>query len=205
MISFIKGILASKSATTAEIECGGIGYYCLISLNTSQRLPAIGKEAKLYTILIPREDSLNLFGFNDDSEREAFRHLISVNGIGPKTALAVLSSLNVSELISYIRIGNINGLQKLPGIGKKTAERLILELKDKITSLTIESSDNSTSNVINSNVIVKEAVLALVSLGYNSSQSEKFVNAALSQLSNSGEVDFTTEMLLKLALQLANR
>ena len=203
MISFLKGKIVTKSATTAEIECGGIGYSILISLNTSQRLPNPGNDATILTILIPREDSLTLYGFIDNSERDAFRLLISVNGVGPKTALAVLSSVNVNEFVSNITIGNISGLQKLPGIGRKTAERIILELKDKVVA--ISNIGSGSTDGIAYNINIKEAILALISLGYNHQQAEKYINSAVQSFASNDEQIITTESLLKIALQNANK
>ena len=203
MISFLKGKIVTKSATTAEIECGGIGYSILISLNTSQRLPNPGNDATILTILIHREDSLTLYGFIDNSERDAFRLLISVNGVGPKTALAVLSSVNVNEFVSNITIGNISGLQKIPGIGRKTAERIILELKDKVVA--ISNIGSGSTDGIAYNINIKEAILALISLGYNHQQAEKYINSAVQSFASNGEQIITTESLLKIALQNANK
>ena len=203
MISFLKGKIVTKSATTAEIECGGIGYSILISLNTSQRLPNPGNDATILTILIHREDSLTLYGFIDNSERDAFRLLISVNGVGTKTALAVLSSVNVNEFVSNITIGNISGLQKIPGIGRKTAERIILELKDKVVA--ISNIGSGSTDGIAYNINIKEAILALISLGYNHQQAEKYINSAVQSFASNDEQIITTESLLKIALQNANK
>jgi len=133
MISRLRGILVEKTATEAVVDCNGVGYSAFISLATYDRLPATGEEVELKTLLIPRDDALILYGFHNDIERDAFKMLISISGVGAKTAIAVLSSLSVEELQGYIVSGNSIALQKLQGIGKKTAERIILELKDKIS------------------------------------------------------------------------
>ena len=135
MIAQLRGKLVFKSSTEAIIDCCGVGYSVLISVNTSDSLPSIGDDVLLYTLLVHREDAMLLFGFKDVSEREAFKMLTSVSGIGGKIALGILSSLTVSALQQFVLGSNLVALQKLPGIGKKTAERLVLELKDKIINI----------------------------------------------------------------------
>jgi holliday junction DNA helicase RuvA len=197
MIAQLKGILIFKSSTEAVIDCGGVGYLANISVNTSQELPEINQEVLIYTLLLPREDAINLYGFWTKSEREAFKILTSISGIGPKSALGILSSLTVEELQGYIIQGNINALQKLPGIGKKTAERLILELKDKITKL----GDFEVSSIgYEQNLIKQEALSALVILGYSRIIAEKAVKKALDE---SVTKDITAERLIKVALKYA--
>lgn len=195
MISIIKGAVIEKSASEAIIDCGGVGYGLLISLNTFEFLPEIGKEVKLYTLLIPREDALLLFGFYSSDEREVFKLLTSVNGVGAKIALAVLSSISISSLIQAIADSNSAALQKLPGIGKKTADRLVLELKDKLQKF---SSISSEVKIGSENSLKSEAVSALVSLGYNKAVAEKAVNKA----SANGEF-LSIEALIKAGLKYA--
>lgn len=194
MISRLRGTILQKSATEVVIDCNGVGYSVNISLNTSAKLPDVKEEAVLETILIPREDALNLYGFYDDAERVMFRHLISVSGIGAKTAMAILSSLSVDEFKEFIYLGNVAGLQRLPGIGRKTAERLILELKDKVSK--ISSSDLVSLNAGSASV-KHEAVLALVALGYSQQNAEKSVFKVLSELPD----DASLESIIRLALK----
>ena len=199
MIAQLRGTLISKTSTDAVIDCSGVGYIVFVSVNTSERLPAIGAQAFLHTLLIPREDAFLLYGFADVTEREAFKLLISISGIGPKIALAILSSLNVNELKEIIFRKNIIALQKLPGIGKKTAERIILELGDKISKL----GDSVVSTAgYEPNLIRQEAISALVTLGYSNLDAEKAIKKVLS---DNSEKDLSAEQLIKVALKFALR
>jgi Holliday junction DNA helicase RuvA len=196
MISQLSGILIEKSSTHAVIDCGGVGYSAFISVKTSEKLPEKGQKAVLLTHLIPREDALNLFGFSDQREREAFRLLISVSGIGPKIALGILSSVSIDELATNIIGGNLPALQKLPGIGKKSAERLNLELRDKMLALAGEEADTGDGEV---NMIKQEAVAALTTLGYPASVAKKSVDRAGKELPDGAGA----EELIKNALRFA--
>ena len=197
MIAHLKGILLTKSTTEVVIDCNGVGYLCFISVNTSEVLPSQGEECSIHTLLIPKEDALQLFGFATDEEREAFKKLISISGIGPKSALGILSSVSVEKFKDYIISGNLLALQKLPGIGKKTAERLLLGLKDKMfsigTTTTLTSFDSS-------NLLRQEAISALTTLGYSRQLAEKAVRQAASDLKDK---DLTAEKLIKIALKFA--
>ncbi|MFC2130019.1 Holliday junction branch migration protein RuvA [Bacteroidota bacterium] len=197
MIAQIKGSLVNKSSTESVIDCNGVGYLVLTSVNTSEQMPETDQEVKLFTLLIPREDSLNLYGFWTKAEREAFKMLISISGIGPKIALGILSSLTVNELQLNILQGNLPALQKLPGIGKKTAERLHLELKDKIIKL---GEFDSSEIGIEQNMIKQEALSALATLGYTRVVAEKAIRKALDE---AGIKDISAEQLIKLSLKNA--
>lgn len=196
MIAHIKGILSSNTSTEAVIDCSGVGYHIFIPVTTSEVLPATGEQVILKTHMITKEDSMTLYGFITDGEREAFKLLISVSGIGPKIALGILSSVTFSELHEYIIQKNTPALQKLPGIGKKTAERLALELADKINNLGKYFDESIPSE---SNVAKNEALSALVALGYSASLAEKFVKAAIKD-SASG---ISAEDLIRKALNKA--
>jgi Holliday junction DNA helicase RuvA len=200
MITHLNGILISKSPTEAVIECGGVGYSASISLNTSESLPEIGETITLQTMLIPREDSLQLYGFKDRAERDVFKLLITIPGIGGKTAISTLSSITPEMLRQYILTNNLHALQKLPGIGKKTAERIILELKDKLlkTDLTFEPSSSSRDIML----IVQEAVAAMETLGYSRLIAEKAIKSTVTGMSNE---EITVDKLLRLALKAANK
>ncbi len=198
MIARLNGKLISKSSTDAIIDCGGVGYNALITVNTSEQLPEIGADVTLQTLLIAREDSLNFFGFIDETEKEAFKTLISISGIGPKMALGILSSVQVGELIKHILEGNIIALKKLPGIGKKTAERLHYELKDKITQLA--EKDALSPDKVGSALVKEEAVSALAALGYSKALAEKCVTKAIQ---DSKGAELTAENLIKTSLKYA--
>lgn len=196
MISFLRGKLIFKSSTDAVIDCGGVGYQAFISLNTSGHLPEVGEETSLFTLLQPREDSLNLYGFWDEQEREAFRLLISISGIGAKTALTILSSISLQDLQEYVVTGNIASLSKLPGVGKKTSERIILELKDKI----LKFGDIRSGADTQLNRIKDEALSALLTLGYNRQAAEKAIRKAIDDTPIN---DTTAEKIIRLALKYA--
>lgn len=198
MISHLNGKLISKSSTEAIIECGGVGYGVIISVNTSILLPEVGENTKIYTFMVTKDESTNLFGFATESEREAFKLLITISGIGPKTAIAILSSLTVEDLQSLILTGNTIQLSKLPNIGKKTAERLVLELRDKIDKLSISKIGIDTAV----NQIKLEAISALITLGFNKSIAESAVNKALKELQDN---NYTAEDLIKKSLKYAMR
>ena len=173
MIASLRGTLLSKSANEIVVECGGVGYLAFVSVLTSEKMPEIGTEVKIFTLLQPREDAMNLYGFSSESERSAFKLLTSVSGIGAKIALGILSSVSIPDLFNLITSNNILAFKKLPGIGTKTAERIILELKDKIYHLDIK---DSTDTSYNKSVIVNESVSALINIGYTKAIAEKAIN-----------------------------
>lgn len=135
MFNYISGKLISKNPTSIVIDVGGIGYQLNISLNTFQKLPELESYVKVFTILIPREDSIQLFGFYDEDEKFMFDQLLSISGIGPKLAQSILSGISPDELRDFIIQGNSIALTHIPGVGKKTAERMIVELKDRLTKI----------------------------------------------------------------------
>jgi Holliday junction DNA helicase RuvA len=194
MITCIKGKLLQKTPTFVVIDVGGLGYQLYISMNTYENLPSLEKEVFVYSEMIVREDSITLYGFYSESERQLFRLLISVSGIGPKSGIGILSGISLNDFQTAILTANTTLLQKLPGIGKKTAERLIVELKDKFDKITIREEGISTPK----NDSVEEATLALESLGYNKSIASKAVNSALKQIDNE---KYSSEDLIKLALK----
>jgi Holliday junction DNA helicase, RuvA subunit len=172
MIGRLRGLLAEKNPPQLLIDIGGVGYLVDVPMSTYYNLPDLGKEVTLLTHFIVREDAQILYGFLSVEEREVFRQLIKVNGIGPRSALSILSGLSVTDLIQAVSTQEVARLVKVPGIGKKTAERLLLELKGKIgDDLGIQASapQNSAQNDI---------MQALLALGYN----EKDAKAALKQL-----------------------
>jgi Holliday junction DNA helicase RuvA len=195
MIASLNGKLLLKNTSSAVVECSGVGYMVNISITTSESLPKIGENVFLLTVFQLREDAITLFGFSSESERDAFLLLSSVSGIGGKTSLGILSSINVESLSNFIVNQNLSALQKLPGIGKKTAERLCFELKDKINSIKYTGSDLVVQN--NDKIIINEAISALVALGYSKNVAEKAVKSAQSTLK--GEIKI--ESLIKVALK----
>lgn len=192
MISYLKGKLFEKKPTEIIIETNSVGFSLNISLKTYEFLPDVNEIVSLYTILIPREDSLNLYGFATQTEKELFKLLTSVNGIGPKSAIGILSAIEAKELIQMVLGGNSFSLQKFPGIGKKTADRIILELKDKVAKVLGTEEINNVFPYINNK---NEAVEALIILGYNRIASEKITKEILQS-----NPDISTEEIIKLAL-----
>ena len=189
MITQIKGRLVEKSPTELVVDCHGVGYSINISLNTYSQLND-EDSIKLFTHLIVKEDSHTLFGFSTKSERELFKLLISVSGVGASTARTMLSSLTPVEIISSINSEDVNSVQSIKGIGSKTAQRIILELKDKVLSL---ESDDSQIQMISKDA--DEAITALEVLGYSRKQTSKIVNQIKTE--NHG---ITVESLIKKAL-----
>jgi Holliday junction DNA helicase RuvA len=189
MITQIKGRLVEKSPTELVVDCNGVGYSINISLNTFSQLNK-EENIRLFTHLIVKEDSHTLFGFSTKSERELFKLLISVSGVGASTARTMLSSLTPVEIISSINNEDVNSVQSIKGIGSKTAQRIILELKDKVLSL---ESDDSQIQMISKDA--DEAITALEVLGYSRKQTSKIVNNIKTE--NHG---ITVESLIKKAL-----
>ena len=189
MITQIKGRLVEKSPTELVVDCNGVGYSINISLNTFSQLND-EENIKLFTHLIVKEDSHTLFGFSTKSERELFKLLISVSGVGASTARTMLSSLTPVEIISSINNEDVNSVQSIKGIGSKTAQRIILELKDKVLSL---ESDDSQIQMISKDA--DEAITALEVLGYSRKQTSKIVNQIKTE-----NHEITVESLIKKAL-----
>ena len=189
MITQIKGRLIEKSPTELVVDCNGIGYSVNISLNTYSQI-GNDENIKLYTYLLIKEDSHSLYGFFKKSERSLFKLLISVSGVGASTARMMLSSLSPSEIISAIMSENIQVVQSIKGIGLKTAQRIILELKDKVLSLDEAGDDSLTLNKQS-----EEASSALEVLGYSKKQTSKLLTKIISE--NPG---INVESIIKKAL-----
>ncbi len=174
MIGKLSGTLADKHPPEVIIDCHGVGYEVQVPMSTFYQLPAVGQPASLLTHLIVREDAQLLYGFGSVQERHAFRQLIKVSGVGPRTALSILSGLSVDDLAQAISLQEVGRLIKVPGIGKKTAERLLLELKGKLgDALTSTSPATAPSSAERADILQ-----ALLALGYN----DKEANAALKAL-----------------------
>jgi Holliday junction DNA helicase RuvA len=194
MYSYIKGSLASKSQDKAVVDVGGVGYLIYIPYSTYQTLPELNETVKLNTYLAVREDSLTLYGFNSNEELRVFELLISVSGIGPKLAMGVLSDITAAEFGVAVITDDVNRLTKISGIGKKTAQRMIIELKDKMKSETIENMPNEPviRNVVNNEI--EEAISALQVLGYNNKDAVEMVNKAYAD-------GMSIEEIIKMALK----
>ncbi|QXV65717.1 Holliday junction branch migration protein RuvA [Mucilaginibacter achroorhodeus] len=192
MYDYIDGKLAFKSAAYVVIDAGGVGYQINISLNTYSLLGE-GERCKLYTWLHVKEDAHTLYGFADAGERKLFLHLVSISGIGPNTARMMLSSITPAEIQQAIVQGNVALIKSIKGIGPKSAQRIILELQDKLKK---EGPDTLTSIVV-SKTAKDEALSALVTLGFARNAAEKVLDQEISK--NTGVL--TVEQLIKYALK----
>jgi len=163
MIGFLRGKLQAKYAAEILLDVGGVGYEVHLPMSTFSELPAPGQEVALYTHLIVREDAQTLFGFASEQERALFRSLIRISGIGARLAVTILSGISVSDFVETVRVEDTGRLVKLPGIGKKTAERLIVEMRDKLGK---SDSPMSTAPRSGSSTPRSEAHSALLALGY---------------------------------------
>ncbi|CCZ06879.1 MULTISPECIES: Holliday junction branch migration protein RuvA [Culturomica] len=190
MYEYIKGALVEAGPTYAVVDCGGVGYWLNISVNTYSKISA-EKEVCLYVHLIVREDAHLLYGFYSKEERVLFRQLISVSGIGANTANVMLSSMTVDEIVGAIRTGNDEAIRRVKGIGTKTAQRVIIELKDKVGT-----SGAAESFVFASGAVKEEALAALVMLGFVKAQASKVLDKIVA-----GGGNRTVEELIKLALK----
>jgi holliday junction DNA helicase RuvA len=193
MIAFLRGRLISKTPSQAIVECGGVGYDATISVATFTTLPAEGAEARLHIYTHVREDALALFGFAEPLEKRMFEKLLTISGIGPKLAITVLSGIDTSRLVTAIRGGDHATLQRIPGIGKKTAERVVLELKDKLDDMAVAPATSST----NYGPAGDDALSAMVNLGYARTVAQKAIETALAKNPNAAN-DF--EVLFRAAM-----
>lgn len=196
MIDRLTGILVAADRTEVVVDCNGVGYAVSIPLSTADSLPDIGQTVTLLTIYSVREDSVLLYGFISGSERDMFRLLISVSGIGGRTALGILSSVTVGDLCSHIVLNNAIALQKLPGVGRKTAERLALELREKVAGVSVQASDGIIRGP--KDQVAAEAVKALMALGFTSVIADKTVRQVLDTHPDSGR---DVETLLRKVLK----
>ena len=199
MISYIKGVLTEVFEDTVVVETNGIGYNIRVPGSVLDRLPSVGSSVRIYTYLYVKEDAMNLFGFLSRDDLSVFKLLLNVSGIGPKGALAILSTIGPDDLRFAVLSEDVKTISSAPGIGAKTAKRLIIELKDKLklaevfeTALANKEKASSENDVL---LAKNEAVEALVALGYASAQAMK----AVQQVENAEEKD--SEQILKEALK----
>lgn len=200
MISYVRGILAEKEKDRIVVEAGQIGFGIFVPLTTLELLPSLGTEVRIYTHLQVKEDDMSLYGFLSRQDLEMFRRLIGVNGIGPKGALAILSSLRTEDLRLAILTGDAKAIAKAPGVGARTAQRIILDLKDKVSAEEVLSSlTESTGETISQAPLPleasREAVEALVALGYSNLEASKAVKSV------QATEDMDAEAVLKASLK----
>ncbi len=203
MIAFLNGITAEISETSAVIDVGGVGYEVFISPATAARMPGPGEPVKFHTYMAVREDDCSLYGFLTRDELSIFKLLISVSGIGPKGAQAILSTLSPDDLRFAILAGDAKAIAKAPGVGKKTAERMVLELHDKVGAGAEAAGEpiaagSGLTGASAGTAMQEEAIEALVQLGYGASDAMRAVRKAAGQLSAEEQ---TSESLLKAALK----
>lgn len=193
MIYSLKGVVAVTEQNLAVVECGGVGYGCRTTANTLAKI-SVGKETMLYTYLAVREDAVELFGFADMQELNCFKMLISVSGVGPKAAISILSGMTPQAFALCVASGDSKSLTTAPGIGKKIADRIVLELKDKIAKENISSvKSDSLIPVAAASNSVSEAISALMVLGYSNSEATKAIAGMPS--------DTPTDALIKAGLK----
>ena len=191
MIGKLTGILSDKNPPEVVIDCHGVGYEVNVPMSTFYNLPAVGEKVSLLTHFVVREDAQILYGFSGAVERDAFRQLIKISGVGPRTALGVLSGMSVSELAQAITLQEAGRLVKIPGIGKKTAERLLLELKGKMGAdlgpATAAAKDNTQNDILQ----------ALVALGYSDKEAALSLKALPADVGVSEGIKFALKALAR--------
>ncbi len=195
MYSYLKGVLSEKELTAIVVDCNGVGYELFIPLSTYDKLPEIGKEVKiLIHYSFNESDGVRLFGFYSTEEKSLFRQLINISKVGPKLALSVLSGLSIADLIRAVQTGDVNLITTIHGIGKKSAERLIIELKDKVGDITSISLGRDYSGA--DTELIQDAETALLTLGYKRYDIRKIISKLMQ------EKDFlTSEEITKAAIQ----
>ena len=179
MISSLRGKLTMKQPPKLNIDVSGVGYEVEAPMTTFYQLPAVGEDIHIFTHMVVRDDAHLLFGFATEDERSLFRTLIKVNGVGAKMALTILSGIEADEFATCIREANTDRLVKLPGIGKKTAERLLVEMRDRLKDWHMDASTRpvGTNRRSDTTIATEEAVSALISLGYKPQEASRFVHS----------------------------
>lgn len=196
MIAFLSGKILEKHANTVIVDVGGVGYEVTIPLSTFYELGEVGSDVNLRIYTHVREDAIQLFGFKTMRERDLYLKLLSVQGIGAKSGITMLSGMNADEIIAAIRTDNLARLTAIPGVGRKTAERLVIELRDKVGELSV-GTPGSKSNGKPTDDVFDDALSALTNLGYQRNAAEK----ALKQAVDDG-TEMTVQKLLRRSLQM---
>ena len=202
MIAYLSGKLLEKEANTVIVDVGGVGYEVTIPLSTFYELGEVGEDVQLRIFTYVREDALQLFGFKTEREKLLYLKLISVQGIGAKSGITMLSGMNADEIFVAIRTDNLARLTSIPGVGKKTAERMVIELRDKLNDLTSAASQQQLTsvsggvNITSVDAVYDDALSALINLGYQRNAAEK----ALKQAVQDG-TEMSVQKLLRKSLQ----
>ncbi|HEX9045934.1 MAG TPA: Holliday junction branch migration protein RuvA [Verrucomicrobiae bacterium] len=198
MITFLQGKLADALPTQVVVDVNGVGYEALIPLSSFDKLPPVGQPVKLLTQLIVREDAHTLYGFMSSAERDLFRLLInSVSGIGPKTALNILSGMNVVAFRGAVANGDIKSLSQISGVGKKTAERIVVELRDKVGAAGAIEAASAKHALSADDQKINDATLALMALGFKQAEAYDAVRAAQAMLGAAATVEQIVRACLK--------
>jgi holliday junction DNA helicase RuvA len=201
MIGFLRGKLIAKQPPQLVMDVGGVGYELDAPMSTFYTLPAVGSELSLFTHLVVREDAHILFGFGSDRERRMFRELLKVSGVGPKLALGLLSGISVDSFLLCIEAGDADTLVKVPGVGRKTAERLIVEMRDRVKAfgeIAFAVAAGVSPGQVSSNGAQAEAFAALVALGYKPVEITRLLKSVDASVT-------TTEELIRHALKAATK
>jgi Holliday junction DNA helicase RuvA len=199
MIGFLRGRLAAKNPPTLLVDVGGVGYEVEAPMSTFYVLPAVGEPVSLHTHLVVREDAHVLFGFGSEGERRLFRGLLKVSGVGPKLALGILSGASVEDFLRTIEAEDVAMLTRIPGIGRKTAERVIIEMRDSVKKLSLPAQDGELGSSFAAPATAQsEAFAALVALGYKPPEITRLLRLA-------EEPGATTTDLIRRALQAAGK
>ncbi len=201
MIAQLKGILLESSFTEAVVDVGGVGYRVLIPMSTFDKLPRVGEPVTFLTRMDVREDAILLFGFATRQERSMFELLITVNGIGAKTALNILSSMNIPSFCSAVASGDLKMLKKINGVGPKSAERIVVELRDKVQNIVPEVSFAG-GGAAPADKAVEDAILALGQLGFQGPKFQKLIVEVAQQIP---EDQRSSENIIRKALQTLNK
>lgn len=202
LIGRLRGCLLEKIAPEILIECNGVGYEVTMPMTSIYTLPDINEEAVIYTHFVVREDAQLLYGFANKIERKLFRLLIKVNGVGPKLGLAILSGMSADQFVSCVIHDDLSTIVKIPGVGKKTAERLLIEMRDRLKDWQLDASTSEIDNILVPNTIENtlvndekgDAINALISLGYKQTQADKAVKTVF-------EKGMKSEEIIRLALK----
>ncbi len=191
MIGRVKGILLEKQSPQLLVDVAGLGYEIAAPMTTIYKLPELGQVVELFTHLVVREDAQLLFGFADKAQRELFRSLIKINGVGPKMALAIMSSFEPAALLQCVNNNDVSTLTKVPGVGKKTAERLLVDLRDRLKDMGLNDSSGLEQGVVlplGGNQQIADAVSALQALGYKGPEASRSINAIFAEGLSSEEL-----------------
>ncbi|MBI2742790.1 MAG: Holliday junction branch migration protein RuvA [Chlamydiales bacterium] len=197
MLEYVRGKLTGSTLEKATVEVGGLGYRFYIPFSTYAKLPPQGQEVLLYVTTIIREDSQRRFGFLSMGERDLFEEFNQISGIGPKTSLSLVGHMDIADLQLAVSQKNATALCKIPGIGKKTAERLVVELKDRLKKLSLPSAPTSPSG--KKNLMIEDAIAALINLGYPAPRAERAVKTVLDTNGESLELSQLITQALKIS------